>query len=92
MKKNFNIVPPKPVLSTELSGNNYKLSWKASKGADGYMVYISTGGKYNLYKTIDSADTTSLTVPSNGKNYTFKIKAYKEVYPQTLYSKEATNA
>ena len=92
VKKNFNIVPPKPVLSTELSGNSYKLSWKASKGADGYIVYISTGGKYNLYKTIDSADTTSLTVPSKGKNYTFKIKAYKEVYPQTFYSKEASNA
>lgn len=92
VKKNFNIVPPKPTLSVTSSGNSYKLSWKASKGADGYMVYVSTGGKYTLYKTIDSADTTSLTIPSNGKNYTFRIKAYKEVYPQTFYSKEATNA
>lgn len=91
IKQNFNIIPSKTELTVISSGSSYNLSWKASKGATGYKIYGSTDSKkFKLLKTVDADDKkTSLStkITSNGKKYTFKIKAYTEVYPQTFYSK-----
>ncbi len=87
--QNFNIVPPKTTLTVTSSGSNCKLSWKASKGATKYEIYGSTDGKkYKLLKTVEATDkdTTLSTKISNGKKYTFKIRACTELYPQTFYS------
>lgn len=90
VKKNFRIIPPKTELSVTSSKNSYNLSWKASKGATGYKIYGSTGGKYTLLKTVKATGTDkklSVKIPSDNKKYVFKIRAYTEVYPQTFYSK-----
>ena len=95
VKQNFNIVPPKTTLKVTSSGSNYNLSWKASKGATGYEIYGSTDGKnYTLLNTIKADDKkTSLKtkIASEGKKYTFKIRAYTELYPTTIYSDYSSN-
>jgi len=87
--QNFNIVPPKTDLTVTSSSGSYKLSWKASKGATGYEIYGSTDGKkFKLLKTVEAGKNSSLNtkISSKGKKYTFRIRAYTELYPQTFYS------
>ena len=91
VKQNFNIVPQSPELSVVVSNDVYNLSWNALPGATGYEIYGSIGGsEYSLLKTIDATETDaqlSIEIASDGKEYKFKIRAYKELYPQIFYSK-----
>lgn len=89
VKQNFKIVPSKPTVSVVSSGDMYTLSWEASKGATGYNIYASEdGNSFSLLKTIDATNPyLSTEIASNGKQYIFKVRAYKKLYPQTFYSK-----
>ena len=63
------------------SKTKIKLSWKKTKGASGYAIYMKTGkGKYKRVKTITKGSTASYTKSKlkKGKKYTFKIRAYKK--------------
>lgn len=54
-----------------------KLSWKAAKGADGYVVYKATK-KNGKYSKAGTTAKTSFTVKKlgKGKTYYFKVRAY----------------
>ena len=63
------------------SKTKIKLSWKKTKGASGYAIYMKTGkGKYKRVKTITKGSTAKYTKTKlkKGKKYTFKIRAYKK--------------
>ena len=63
------------------SKTKIKLSWKKTKGASGYAIYMKTGnGKYKRVKTITKGSTArySKTKLKKGRKYTFKIRAYKK--------------
>lgn len=91
VKQNFNIVPSQPTVSVVSSGDLYTLTWNATKFTDGYEIYGSEDGNtFSLLKTIDATATDTVInteITSNGKQYIFKVRAYKKLYPQTFYSK-----
>ncbi|MBS7009029.1 beta-L-arabinofuranosidase domain-containing protein [Anaerostipes sp.] len=63
------------------SKTKIRVSWKKTKGASGYAVYMKTGnGKYKRVKTVTKGSTVKYikTKLKKGKKYTFKIRAYKK--------------
>lgn len=65
-----------------------KLSWKKTKNAGGYVVYMKSGkGKYKAVKTITNGKTISYTKKNlkKGKTYYFKVRAYRKVNGQKVY-------
>ena len=67
-------------IKTTVSGTKVNLSWSASRGATGYLVYISnteSGG----YKLATRSNTTSATVTglTKGKTYYIKVRPYKRL-------------
>lgn len=63
------------------SRTKINLTWKKTKGASGYAVYMKTGnGKYKRIKTITKGTIAkySKTKLKKGRKYTFKIRAYKK--------------
>ena len=68
----------------------YKISWKKTTGATGYMVYRKTGkGKWGRIKTITKATTLSYTNTGlkKGTVYTYRVLAYHKVGTKRIYSK-----
>lgn len=66
----------------KVSKTKIKLTWKKTKGASGYAVYMKTGnGSYKRIKTITKGSTVKYTKTKlkKGKKYTFKIRAYKKM-------------
>lgn len=70
------------------SYNSVKISWKAVKGAEGYVVCKATekGGRLAEVKTVKGNSKTSVTLSGlvTGKPYYFGIKAYKTVKGQKI--------
>ncbi len=75
-------VPATPAspAATSSSYNSIKISWSSVSGASGYRVYRATSstGTYKLVKTTSSKSYTD-TELTTGKNYYYKIRAYKTV-------------
>lgn len=80
----------KPKLSlTEGTYNGVKLGWKKISGADGYVIYQKKGnGSYTRLKTISKNSTTGYTVGklTAGVQYTYKVRAYRNVDGKKVYS------
>ena len=66
------------------------IKWKKTTDADGYMIYRSKSydSGYKKVKTIEDGSTTSYTLGGqvNGECYYYKIRAYKTVNGEKLYS------
>lgn len=73
--------------------NSIKITWDKVAGASGYEIYRATSldGKYSSIKRITSPYTTSYTNTGlkTGKTYYYKVKAYKVVNGNRVYSKIA---
>jgi len=69
-----------PVVKTENKNASVKVSWKKITGASGYEVYKKAPGatKWTKVKTIKASNIVSYTDKkiSNGKTYTYAVKAY----------------
>ena len=90
-KVTFKITPKKVTISKAV--NNKKgtatVSWKRDKNVTGYEIYCSTkkSSGYKLEKDITKNKTTSYTDKNltKGKNYYYKIRAYKKVNDKKVY-------
>ncbi len=73
----FKIKLPKLKLSADPGKTSVKLTWKAVKGADGYIVRMYNY-KTDSYKDIKTVKGTSCTVKnlSSGKKYKLAVRAY----------------
>ena len=79
--------PAVPTVSLKSAGKSAEISWKKYTGADGYQVYYSTS-KDGTYKKLTSTSALSFkkTGLTKGKNYYFKVRAYKKISSGTIYS------
>ena len=67
-------------IKATVSGTKINLNWSASRGATGYLVYISnteSGG----YKCVARSNSTSATITglTKGKTYYIKVRPYKRL-------------
>lgn len=70
--------------------NGVKISWTATPGATGYYVYRSiSGGRYTKVASVTSRTYTDKKATSNGKNYRYKLVAYKTVDGTTFTGVES---
>jgi hypothetical protein len=86
--------PATPVVTAKKVKTKATLSWRKSKGATGYVIYMSTSkrGKYKKIATVKSAKTTTYTKTGLKKNttYYFKIRSYKKYKGKLYYSSYST--
>lgn len=87
--------PLKPAITVKSpSTKTVKISWKKVSGANGYEVYkkTSSSSKYTKIKTITSGNTLSYVDKNLTKNkkYYYKVRAYKTVNGQKIYSSYST--
>lgn len=69
------------------SASKVSLTWKKTKGANGYTVYRSTkkNGKYAKVKNIQKGTSVSCTLKHpSGKTYYYKIRAYYRKSGKTI--------
>ena len=82
----------KPVLKPLKAGaKSITVTWNKVAGANGYEIYRSTTGKAGSFKkvmTIKKGSTVSWknTKLIKGKNYYYKVKAYRVVDQKNVYS------
>lgn len=79
-----------PTLKATAQSKKAKLTWYKIDGATGYEIYMSTkkNSGYSLIKTISKAKTVTYTKGglSKKKTYYFKIRTYKTVSGEKIYS------
>ncbi|MGN0528654.1 MAG: fibronectin type III domain-containing protein [Eubacterium sp.] len=82
---NCSIPTPSTLKVTTRNTTSLKLSWSKVSGASGYQLQQKSGDTYKTKKTTTS---TSYTVSnlSAGKNYSFRVRAYKTVDGKKYYS------
>lgn len=94
LTRTFKIVLKKPSLKADVEGKKVTLKWKKITGASGYTVYRANkkNGKYSKIKTITKARTLKYADKkvTKGKNYYYKIKAYRMVKGKKVYSSYST--
>ncbi|MDD3795680.1 MAG: fibronectin type III domain-containing protein [Lachnospiraceae bacterium] len=79
--------PAVPAVSIKGTGNGYvSLTWKSVSNATGYKIYQKNTST-NKYVSIGTTTKTSISIKklTNGKSYTFKIRAYRKVNGVTRY-------
>ena len=67
-----------------------RINWVGLSGCTGYEIYMSEdGNKYNMIKNISSYKTTSYVKSGLelGKKYYIKIRSYKTINGEKIYSK-----
>ena len=77
----------RPAVSASITAKGNVLKWNKVNGADGYEIYFSTrndGSFRNLKAT--TANSYTHTSTSSSKNYYYKVRAYKTVNGEKLYS------
>ena len=86
-------IKPESVSNVEAKSNSYssnKVTWSSIDNIDGYEVYRATSknGTYSLRKTVTSQSSLSYTNTglTTGKTYYYKVRAYKVVNGENLYS------
>lgn len=84
----FKIVPAKAtsLKATSKTTSSVKLTWKAVKGATGYVVY-RYDAKAKKYIKVKATAKTTLTVSKlkAGTKYTFAVRAYTKVNKKNYY-------
>lgn len=82
------LAAPGSAKATAASTTSIKVSWNAVSGADGYAVYRATSanGTYSKLGTVTTTNRTCGSL-SSGKQYFFKVCAYKVVNGKTCYGK-----
>lgn len=77
----------KDVKATDRTSTSITLSWKEISNADGYRVYRynSENKKYELLDEVEGNKETTYTDKklTSGKNYYYKVKAYKKIKNNT---------
>lgn len=85
----FKILPAKvtSVAVSAATANTVSLSWKAVKGAAGYVVY-SYNAKTKKYQKVATVKSNKATVKklAVGTSYSYAVKAYKKVGKTYYYS------
>ena len=68
-----------------------RLTWEQVPEADGYQVQLKVSGKWKTVKTIGKNSTVSYNYTKTrlGKSYVFRVRAYRKVSGNTIYSKAA---
>ena len=81
----------RPILTAKITAKGNTLSWNKVNGADGYVIYYSTekDGSYTKLKTTTAAAYTH-TKASKSKKYYYKVRAYKTVSGEKIYSSFST--
>jgi fibronectin type 3 domain-containing protein len=80
-----------PSLTAKITSKGNTLKWSKVNGADGYVIYYSTK-KDGSYKKLKATTATSYThlKTSKSKNYYYKVRAYKTVSGEKIYSSFST--
>jgi uncharacterized repeat protein (TIGR02543 family) len=85
-----NTTTPSSVKAASIGYNRIKISWAKVSGALGYELYraTSSSGTYSKISTISSGSTLTFTNTNitTGKNYYYKIRAYRTVNGVKVYS------
>lgn len=80
----------KPTLSVSSTSKKAKLKWSKPVGVSGYEIYMSTNKSkgYTKVKTVNKAKTTTYTKTKlkSKKTYYFKVRTYRVVNGQKVYS------
>lgn len=80
----------KPTLSISSTSKKAKLKWSKPIGVSGYEIYMSTNKSkgYTKVKTVKKAKTTTYTKTKlkSRKTYYFKVRTYRVVKGQKVYS------
>ncbi len=83
----------RPVLRASAGAKRAVLKWGKVNGASGYIIYSATSskGRYRVIKTIKKGSTLSYTQRKlkKGKNYHFKIRAYRTVNGNKVMSADS---
>ncbi|MCD7843694.1 MAG: DUF4886 domain-containing protein, partial [Clostridiales bacterium] len=94
-KKSIYCVAAPPLSSVKNTSSGVKITWEKISGVSGYIVYRkNSSGNYVKIKTISGSGTVSYTddnATTNGKKYSYKVKAYKTV-SGTTYKSAASSA
>ena len=87
LKATTNPLQPSVTLSTTTKKVKLTYDSKVSKRTDGYEIYMATSknGTYKLIKDIDKTYYTKTGLTSK-KGYYFKVRAYRTVDGQKVYS------
>ena len=77
--------------SVKMSGTSLKVKWKKKSGVTGYQIQYSTSSKFknSTEITINGEDKASKTIKNleSGKKYYVRVRTYKTVNGETVYSK-----
>ena len=73
---------------TKKNSSSVKISWKSISGANGYQLYFAQGsGAYKKLITVGSKEKSVLVYSlTKGKTYGYKVRAYRVVNKQNVYS------
>ncbi len=84
---------PESLTAVPVSSTSIKLSWTASTGANGYIVYRYSA-KTKSYARIKDTSSTNYTNTglTTGTVYYYKVAAYRTVNEKNLYSKPSAKA
>lgn len=85
VKVNYSVSTPSTLKVSTRNNTSLKLSWSKVSGASGYQLQQLSG---DTYKTKATTSSTSATVSNllAGKNYKFRVRAYKTVNGKKYYS------
>ena len=77
----------RPTLTAKITAKGNAISWSKINGADGYVLYYSNT-KDGSYKKLKTTTATSYThsKASKSKPYYYKVRAYKTVNDEKIYS------
>ncbi len=81
----------RPTLTAKITAKGNTISWNKTNGADGYVLYYSNT-KDGSYKKLKTTTATSYThsKASKSKTYYYKVRAYKTVNGEKIYSSFST--
>lgn len=74
---------------TDNKEDSVTLNWDKSENADGYIVYVYSGGKWQHIAVLKGSENTCYTAQGLGSAsaHTFSVKAFKNHNGKTIYSK-----
>lgn len=73
---------------TDNKEDSVTLNWDKSENADGYIVYVYSGGKWQHIAVLKGSENTCFTAQGLGSAsaHTFSVKAFKNHSSGTIYS------
>lgn len=77
---------PTAIKLKKVSSKSVKVSWTKVPGASGYIVYYAKSAKGNFTKVKTKATSYKKTGLVKGNTYYFKVKTYKIVNGEKIYS------